>query len=199
MNRKTELNNLGGEMLSSGDYNEALKLFMQALEEDPCDPVVCYNIGFVLLKKGEKEEALAWFDRALDQSGNSSEKTPGKDSAGTAGKNPSKGSLALDCGLACYEHSLHDDALRFYDYAASLGEGSAEYWNRRGVLCFVTEKYPEAQECFGKAVREDPGFADAWFNLADAYDMTGETGKALKAREVFLSLEREEGKGSTQD
>jgi tetratricopeptide (TPR) repeat protein len=150
-------NNKGAELSAKGKYDEAEQNFKLALELAPDDPFVLYNIGFVLLKKGDKKEFAKWFGLALDNA-NSNQ----------------KGALALDCGLACFEASLYKEAEKYYDIAAPLcADNSAEYWNRVGVLSFVTKKYEKAKECFEKAISLEPDHADALYNLADTYDELG--------------------------
>ena len=187
MNDKIFYNNKGAEFSAKGKYNEAEKYFKLALELAPDDCFILYNIGFVFLKKGDKKEFKKWFELALDNAGNSL-----------------KGALALDCGLSCFDAALYKEAEKYYDIAfpllcAKSGRGDkrkaaaqkgacAEYWNRVGVLSFVTGKYMKAKECFEKAVSLRPDYADALYNLADTYDELGMPEKAGEAREKYSAL-----------
>ncbi|MCL2706215.1 MAG: tetratricopeptide repeat protein, partial [Spirochaetaceae bacterium] len=90
--------------------------------------------------------------------------------------------------LACFEAALYDEALKYYDIAFSFGESSDEYWNRVGVLSFVTGKYEKAKECFEKAVALKPDHADALYNLADTYDELNLSEKASEIRTKYLAL-----------
>jgi len=168
MKDKIFYNNKGAKLSAQGKYDEAEQNFKLALELDPNDHFIQYNIGFSLLKKGDKKEFKKWFDLAID----------------TASDNM-KGILARDCGLACYEAALYEEAAKYYDTAFSLGETSAEYWNRVGVLCFVTGEYEKAKECFEKALSLEPNHADALYNLADTYD---ELGLAEKSAEIKAKI-----------
>jgi len=179
---KIYLNNLGAEASSSGDFEKAEKYFRQAFELSPDDPLICFNIGFTLVKKGEKEEAVKWFDKALACA------SAGPD-ADTEADMPERGKLALDCGLACFEASLYGKAEEYYLTASEAGKENSEYWNRLGVLKFVTEKISDARDCFERAVLIDPDHIDSWYNLADAYDELGLKDKADAARKQFLNLE----------
>jgi len=176
---KTILNNRGAELAASGDYEGAEKTFHQALAASPGDPLVCYNIGYTLLKKGKKPEAVRWFDNAVIFAGRA--------------RHGWDGELALDCGLACYEAALYEEAEKFYQAAGVTGLESGEYFNRFGVLYFVTERYTDALSFFEKAVAADPDHPDAWFNLADTCDVLGFEEKALAARTEFLRLEKKKG------
>ena len=171
MKDKIFYNNKGAELSASGKYDAAEENFKLALELAPDDYFILYNIGFVLLKKGNKKEFVKWFDLAFDNV-----------------KRSLKGTLALDCGLACFEAALYDEALKYYDIAFSFGESSDEYWNRVGVLSFVTGKYEKAKECFEKAVALKPDHADALYNLADTYDELNLSEKASEIRTKYLAL-----------
>ncbi|MCL2793431.1 MAG: tetratricopeptide repeat protein [Spirochaetaceae bacterium] len=171
MKDKIFYNNEGARLSAMGKYGEAEKKFKLALELEPDDYFILYNIGFVLLKKGDKKEFIKWFDLALDNT-----------SANL------KGTLARDCGLACFEATLYEEAEKYYDIAFSFGESSAEYWNRVGVLSFVTKKYEKAKECFEKAISLEADHADALYNLADTYDELGMPEKAAEARAEYSGL-----------
>ncbi len=175
MDRKVYLNNKAAELSAEGDLDGAEKAFREALSESKDDPLVCFNLGLLLLKKGRREEALRYLDSSLEHA----------EEEGRAG-------LALDCGLACYESALYENAERYYNKASENGASGGEYWNRRGVLFFVTGKYGKARESFEKAVADEPGHLDAWYNLADTFEMLGMNEKALEARAQFLSLEKTE-------
>ena len=187
---KIYLNNLGAEASSSGDFEKAEKYFRQAFELSPDDPLVCFNIGFVLLKKGNKEESIRWFDSALMNADTPSSDVPDAGvGAGTEKTGTPAGKLALDCGLACFEQGMYEKAEYYYQRASSSEKNSGEYWNRLGVLRFVTEKHDKARDCFEKAVSIDKQHLDAWYNLADTYDVLKLKDKASFARKQFLILE----------
>ena len=170
-NSKIFYNNKGAELSAAGKYDEAEKNFKLALELDSADYFILYNIGFVFLKKGDKKEFKKWFDLALDNANSNS-----------------KGALALDCGLACFEAGLYKEAEKYFDTALSFGESSAEYWNSAGVLSFVTGKHEKAKECFEKAVSLEANHADALYNLADTYDELGLPEKALETKAKYSAL-----------
>ncbi len=178
MKDKIFFNNKGAELSALGKYNDAEENFKKALELAPGDSFILYNIGFVLIKRGEKKKSIKWFDLALDNA-----------------DSKSKATLALDCGLACFEAGLYKEAEKYYDSAFSFGKSfaaqkdvGAEYWNRLGVLSFVTEKYEKAKKCFEKVVSLQPDHADAWYNLADTYDTLGLKEKAAEARNRYNLL-----------
>ena len=178
MKDKIFYNNKGAELSAMGKYDEAEENFKLALELAPDDYFIPYNIGFVFLKKGDKKEFIKWFDLAFENA----------NKLVTIDAGNLKRTLALDCGLACFEAAIYNEALKYYDIAFSLGESSDEYWNRVGVLSFVTGKIEKAKECFEKAVSLKPDHADALYNLADTYDELGLHEKASEARARYSAL-----------
>ena len=62
-----ELNNKGTKHGMLGEYDEAIKYFDKALDEDPSYAKALYAKGTILVKLGDFEEALAYFDKALDE------------------------------------------------------------------------------------------------------------------------------------
>jgi len=75
-NMKLKKNNVGGKdstRLEMGKfyflnqkYDEALRELNQAIEEDPDNAEVCYNLGLVYEAKGEFNQAKTFFQRALE-------------------------------------------------------------------------------------------------------------------------------------
>jgi tetratricopeptide (TPR) repeat protein len=50
-----------------------------------------------------------------------------------------------------------------------------------GNLCMQQGRYPEAITAYETALKADPSFAEAWNNLAIAYQNTGQDDKAMAA------------------
>jgi tetratricopeptide (TPR) repeat protein len=57
-----------------------------------------------------------------------------------------------------------------------------------GNLCLQQGRYPEAIAAYQSAVKEDPSFADAWNNLAIAYQNTGQADKAMAAFKKYKTV-----------
>ncbi len=55
----------GNRNYSDGDYDKALELYREALEESPESPAIRFNLGDAQFKKEEMEEAADSFSRAL--------------------------------------------------------------------------------------------------------------------------------------
>ena len=55
----------GNRNYSEGDYDKALELYREALEESPDSPAIRFNLGDALFKKEKMEDAADSFSRAL--------------------------------------------------------------------------------------------------------------------------------------
>lgn len=51
------------EAYRSGNYAEAVKLYKKAINEDPENPKLYYNLGNALAKEGNPEEAIRYFEQ----------------------------------------------------------------------------------------------------------------------------------------
>jgi tetratricopeptide (TPR) repeat protein len=57
-----------------------------------------------------------------------------------------------------------------------------------GNLCLQQGRYADAIAAFETAVKADPNFADAWNNLAIAYQDTGQNDKAMAAFKRYKTV-----------
>ena len=58
--------NTGIMQVRQGNFDEAIRLFRLALEEQPDDALAAYNLGLALLKKGERQEGIEWLERSVE-------------------------------------------------------------------------------------------------------------------------------------
>jgi len=49
-----------------GNFDEAVRLFRLALEEQPDDSLAAYNLGLALLKKGARQEGVEWLQKSVE-------------------------------------------------------------------------------------------------------------------------------------
>ena len=57
-------NKKGIECLQQGKFEEAIKYFNEAIEENPNDPVAYINFGNVLIAVNEREKAIRFFEKS---------------------------------------------------------------------------------------------------------------------------------------
>jgi Flp pilus assembly protein TadD len=61
----------------------------------------------------------------------------------------------------------------------------------RGMFCLQAGRDTEAIEAFQEVVKLDPGFTDAWHNLAMLYEKTGQEKKAIEAFKKAKKIARQ--------
>lgn len=59
-------NQQGIQYMQEGKWEEAAKIFMEAIEENPKDAVSYINFGNVLAAVGENDKALSFFEKAIE-------------------------------------------------------------------------------------------------------------------------------------
>lgn len=96
-------------------------------------------------------------------------------------------------GLAVLLHKRgqHEEALRAIDRALELNPQEAGFWNNRGVLLkpLGAPKNPERIAAYQKAVALNPGFKEAYSNLADALMNDGRFEDAQAALDRALAID----------
>lgn len=81
-----------------------------------------------------------------------------------------------------------DTAAAYLDKALLRDSGHAGALNNRAVVEFLCGRYEEAAEMFRSAVKANPELADAWFNLADSCEETGDLEGMEEARLRYQAL-----------
>lgn len=61
-----DYNAQGIQYMQQGKYEEAVKCFHEAIEQQPNDPVGYINFGNILATVGEEEKAIRFFHKALE-------------------------------------------------------------------------------------------------------------------------------------
>lgn len=78
------------------------------------------------------------------------------------------------------------------DVAERGGKGAGikepREWLDRGNECYRRGKYPEAADCYAKALDMDPAYTKAWNNKALALERMGNSDEASACREKFSIL-----------
>lgn len=153
----------GIRLVEEGKYGKAIEAFSEALASAPDSPALLFNRGEARRLSGDTTGAEADLQRALELV-------------------PTSPDTMHALGLLAYEDDNFDLAVDWYDKTLTVDPNFAPAWNDKGVVLFRRGAYREAYACFGAAVRLDPEFGDAWFNLADACDelnLPAEREKAL--------------------
>ena len=70
----------------------------------------------------------------------------------------------------------------------SFSQGAQDYYNA-AMIKFVSKRYSESIQDFSKAIKEKPGFIDAYFNRGIAYEKVNMLDKAIKDYSKVIKLD----------
>ncbi len=177
--------NMGDVAILAGDFDEAIKQYTKAVEDDPTLSGVYNNLGWAYTqlsqravaaarqRQGPEAEALARQAhelevKALDYYQKSLKLDPKNSSAHN------------NIGLALYNKGDLDGAFREYTLAIELEPGFAAAHNNLGLVLMQQGKYGQAAEHFRKAIQADPGLAMAHKNLGQILDDPGPVPRRLR-------------------
>ena len=177
---KSSLNNQAALYTLEGKYQKASEIFESILSTDPDDTAVLFNYGFNFLQWEKGKKAVEVFEKIIILAEKAFENNH---------MTNLHASVVEDCGTACYDAGLYKEAEKYFMIAEAADPENSILMNHMGVLFFVTERIGEAEKYFEKAVKYDDENIDAWFNLADTYEVLGKAEDSEEARKKFLELE----------
>ncbi len=162
----------GKDLATSGnhdDLDKALKLYDQALELDPENPVIWNNKGTVLVREGKYEDALDAYDSALELNSEYPEAMIGK-------------------GSALNRLNRSAEAVGLFEMAIALDTSNAKAWNNKGVALARLGRYDDAINSFDKAIEIDPEYEDAFFSRGRLFYTHQHYQEALQSLNRALEL-----------
>lgn len=182
---------------------QRIPLLRQALQLDPANPAIYYQLGLEYSHAGNAAGALdlyraglrngvktAWlYSRMagiLLRQGRRDEAIASFEKA--AQLNPADSESMSDLGLAYLESGKPNDAERIFKW--SLAAGGADFaltHNGLGLVAIEKQDLAAARGHFEKAVSLDPGLLEAQLNLGRIYKIGGDRQRARERFEAFLA------------
>jgi tetratricopeptide (TPR) repeat protein len=164
------------------DYRSRISIWTEDVRVDPDHPAALFNLASALLDAGRVEPAVAYFDRGLQALERLDPKTRAAllysssvDLVATAYRTTGRAAAALPAFRRLA--GLHPDVANLqFAYAR---------------LCMAAGRHEESLEPLQRAADLDPGSPDPWIRMAEAFERTGRTGRALSAFDA--AIERAEG------
>lgn len=175
-----EWNDKGVELSGRGKVDKAILAFSTALELEPANPRIIYNLSLAFIKKEDWEAA----EKLLNRASELLEKTKGDQSDPLLSAD-----ISVERGLCHYSQGNFSEAEKLYHHALEIDPLNSRGWNNLGVVYFQDSKFEDAAEVFRTAVKLDPENADAWFNLRDSYEELGDSKKARQADRSWRELQ----------
>jgi predicted Zn-dependent protease len=168
---------LGMSAWRTGDHEQAVKAFDQALQLDPDHRKSLFNSSRVLLETGRPKEALERIEKALALEPMSNE------------------GLRL-LGRARYELANVDEAIQAYQRALSMDERDVWSMNNLGLIYIQQGRSSEAIPPLARAVELRSNAPVFQNNLAMALERSGYPTAAAEAYEAAIAVDSTYGKAS---
>lgn len=89
----------------------------------------------------------------------------------------------------CIRRENYKEALELCDLLLEFAPYSIEGWQKKGYILLNLQLYEESIAIFERILSESPSNTEALFNLALAYERTGEYEKSLEAVNILYALE----------
>jgi choline-sulfatase len=179
-----------------------LALLRQALDRDPQNPSLYYQLGGRLEKNGKYDEALALYRSALAKGIDSGRlhsrigdlvlRRGEKDTAITeyekaAQINPADLDSQNNLATAYLEKGRLADAERVFQWVLANDDSYAAAQNGMGLISIQKQDQAGARKHFERAAQLDPELVEVHMNLGLLYEMAGEKARARASFERFLS------------
>ena len=162
-------NNLGNDLLSQGQEQEALAEYQEALRINPTFIGAHINLGAVHLQQGQLDEATSEFREVLNL-------------------DPSSALAHDDLGLALLREDRTGDAIAEYREALRLDPGFAAALSNLGFALLKEGRTQDAIAEDREAVRLAPTFADSYNNLGAALLHAGKVPEGIANLQEALDL-----------
>ncbi len=164
------LSNMGAQLQTRGDLDQAEHLYREALNYDDKNPDIFFNYGKILVDTNKLAEAKEYFGKAIDV-------------------NPNDSESLYEMGRIYDKSNDLDQALDFYQrcLAANSQFGQAAFGV--GTIYGVMGELEKSVEYLKKTINLEPSNVDAVYNLAVCYERMDEKNKAVKLYRKVLQMD----------
>jgi len=160
---------LGGQLESGGQTEEAIRFYTGYLERDPGKTPVRELLTRILIREERYEEARQQISIVLEE-------------------NPENSGALLLMGLIEAHDGKYDKALEIFTEVRRMAPDNFDMVLQIGILQRQLKMYKESIATFQDASLLAPNRYEPHLNLAVAYDMTDELEKALESARTALAL-----------
>jgi len=198
----------GAALLQEEQYEEAIAIYEKALQFDPENHQIWYQLGNAVLRLGQYDaannywkfatciEALkrnpddyqAWGNRgnALSAIGRKEEAIASYDRALSI--NPDYYEAWNGQGFASSKLGREEEAITSYDRALSINPDFYIAWFNRGIALYAIGRKEEAIASYDRALSINPDFYGAWSNRGSALSNLGRNKEAITSYDRALSI-----------
>jgi len=204
-NKGEAFRNVGEGYMGEGDYTTALRELLKAEKLYSKDPRLQNDLGLTYMAKGKPDIAINRFKKAIKIK---PDYTPAKNNLGTAYLAQKNWDKAITCfkeisgdllyatphfplsnlGWAYYNKKEFKLAEKYYQDALKIDPRFVIALSGLGKTYIATGRIPEAIAALERAVKNSPNSAELYLNLANAYRLSREYKKALRAYSKVIEL-----------
>jgi len=161
--------NTGIQAYEKGDYDQAIQLIQQYLQQKPADEQAYYYLGNCYFKKAEWDQAIEQYKKAL-------------------GVKPKYWEAQVQLGYAYYQKGMYDEAESIFKDGLKTKE-KGEFYNGLGLVEMEKGMLKEADFSFRKAISFDEKSAEFHKHLGDANFKKGVLVIAIQEYQTALELD----------
>ncbi len=162
----------------AGRWDEAERLYRQALQTAPNDPDPCFLLGTLFHEAGRLPEAATLMQRACQLQ-------------------PDNPDFHYHLATVFKGLGRLNEAGKALQRALRHRPQFAEAYNDLGVVCKALNRIADAIRCYHHALRAKPGYADAWYNLGIAQHAAGQLDDAMESYRQALRLDPQDSQALT--
>jgi Tfp pilus assembly protein PilF len=158
-----------GQLFQQGKYEEAAKLYEDAIAKNPEDPTYYYNLGTTYMWMNKPDQAIETFKKMIELK-------------------PDSFGAFKNLGQLYAEKKNYEEARNYYSKAAEISSEDPEVFYSLGICYWNMQDYTNALEAFKKAIKSKEDYADAHYQLGLTYLNQNKLDEALPAFEKFVQL-----------
>jgi len=161
---------LGLIKASQNQHENAAEFLKKAVELNPADPSLQYNLAKALAEAGLDEESLEHHKKTVELMPNNKE-------------------AHLNYGTSLLRVGRHEEANSAYEQALTIDSDYCDAWQNRGIALFNLERYHEALSSYEEALRRKPEVVEVWCNVGKVFHKLRQFTEALASYERALKIE----------
>lgn len=167
-----------GKLFQQGKYEEAAKLYHEAIDNNPEEPIFYYNLGISYMRMKKPEEAIEVFKKMIEIQ-------------------PDSYSALKYLGELYGKKKDYEEASRYLARAVKVSFDDPEAYYNLGVSLMNISDYTGALDAFQKSINCQEDYADSYYQLGLLYLNQNKLDEALSAFEKFLQIAPQDPKAST--
>ena len=183
--------------------SDVLSRWQKAVEVDPTDEAVRYNLGIVYQQMGELDKAIPEFKAAIRIKADFSAAYNNLGKAyGIQGDfeeaiaafrtsvriDPNSPVLHTNLGIVYQQQGKFDSAVSAYKKAIEIDPNYAETYTNLGIVYRKQGRFEEAVEAYKTAIRLNPNYAEAHNNLGYVYEDLNRWDEAIAAYKEAIHI-----------